>query len=195
MNHLAKVIYKQLEDLNYLDKHLLKALHNTGDTLIIQGKEYQVRIDGSEILNPNHEVDLNYQIVENENGYLLAVNDGRSLPGPIYLHFYNDQEIQLTDYNGYIYIEDNVRIALNTSILTNNHDFYERDVLTVKDVRICKNAWNGAGVTILPGVTIGENAIVGAASVATKDVAPNTVVAGNPAKVIRELDGERFKEE
>lgn len=77
----------------------------------------------------------------------------------------------------------------------NNHDFYERDVLTVKDVRICKNAWNGAGVTILPGVTIGENAIVGAASVATKDVAPNTVVAGNPAKVIRELDGERFKEE
>lgn len=78
---------------------------------------------------------------------------------------------------------------------TNNHDFYERDVLTVKDVRICKNAWNGAGVTILPGVTIGENAIVGAASVATKDVAPNTVVAGNPAKVIRELDGERFKEE
>ena len=95
----------------------------------------------------------------------------------------------------YIYIEDNVRIALNTSILTNNHDFYERDVLTVKDVRICKNAWNGAGVTILPGVTIGENAIVGAASVATKDVAPNTVVAGNPAKVIRELDGERFKEE
>ena len=107
MNHLAKVIYKQLEDLNYLDKHLLKALHNTGDTLIIQGKEYQVRIDGSEILNPNHEVDLNYQIVENENGYLLAVNDGRSLPGPIYLHFYNDQEIQLTDYNGYIYIEEN----------------------------------------------------------------------------------------
>ena len=96
---------------------------------------------------------------------------------------------------GNIYIEDNVRIALNTSILTNNHDFYERDVLTVKDVRICKNAWNGAGVTILPGVTIGENAIVGAASVATKDVAPNTVVAGNPAKVIRELEGERVKEE
>ena len=98
---------------------------------------------------------------------------------------------------GNIYIEDNVRIALNTSILTNNHDFYERDVPTVKDVRICKNAWNGAGVTILPGVTIGENAIVGAAGiVATKDVAPNTVVAGNPAKVIREVrTGERFKEE
>lgn len=49
-----------------------------------------------------------------------------------------------------------------------------------------------AGATILPGVTIGENAVVGAASVVTKDVAPNTVVAGNPAKVIKTLDGNKF---
>ena len=103
------VIYRELKDLNYLDKYLLKALNNSGDTLIIRGKEYQVRIDGSEILNPNHEVDLNYQIVENENGYLLAVNDGRELPGPIHLRFNNDQEIQLTDYNGYIYLEEKDR--------------------------------------------------------------------------------------
>ena len=93
---------------------------------------------------------------------------------------------------GNIYIEDDARIALNVSLLTNNHDLYERDVLTVKDIRICKNAWIGAGATILPGVTIGENAVVGAASVVTKDVAPNTVVAGNPARVIRTLDGDRF---
>lgn len=93
---------------------------------------------------------------------------------------------------GNIYIEDDVRIALNVSLLTNNHDLYERDVLTVKDIRICKNAWIGAGATILPGVTIGENAVVGAASVVTKDVAPNTVVAGNPARVIRTLDRDRF---
>lgn len=93
---------------------------------------------------------------------------------------------------GNIYIEDDARIALNVSLLTNNHDLYERDILTVKDIRICKNAWIGAGATILPGVTIGENAVVGAASVVTKDVAPNTVVAGNPARVIRTLDGDRF---
>ena len=93
---------------------------------------------------------------------------------------------------GNIYIEDDVRIALNVSLLTNNHDLYERDVLTVKDIRICKNAWIGAGATILPGVTIGENAVVGAASVVTKDVAPNTVVAGNPARVIRTLDRDRL---
>lgn len=94
---------------------------------------------------------------------------------------------------GNIYIDDDVRIAMNVSVITNNHDFYERDVLTVKDVHICKNAWIGAGATILPGVTVGENAIVGAASVVTKDVLPNTVVVGNPARVIKTLDPEKFK--
>lgn len=89
---------------------------------------------------------------------------------------------------GNIFIEDNVQIAMNVSIITNNHDFYDRAVLTVKNVRIKKNAWIGAGATILPGVTVGENAIVGAGSVVTHDVEPNTVVAGNPARIIKRLD-------
>ena len=93
---------------------------------------------------------------------------------------------------GNVYIEDDVKIAMNVSVITNNHDFYDRDVLTVQDVRIKKNVWIGAGAIILPGVTIGENAIVGAGSVVTKDVAPNTVVAGNPARFIKQLDPEKF---
>ena len=48
--------------------------------------------------------------------------------------------------------------------------------------------WIAANVVVLPGVTIGDNAIVGAVSVVTKDVEPNTVVAGNPAKFIRKID-------
>ena len=71
---------------------------------------------------------------------------------------------------GNIYIDDYAQIAMNVSLITNNHDFYERAILTVKDIHIKKNAWIGAGTTILPGVTIGENAIVGAGSVVTKDV-------------------------
>ncbi|MFC4653144.1 sugar O-acetyltransferase [Lactococcus nasutitermitis] len=50
------------------------------------------------------------------------------------------------------------------------------------------NVWVGGSTTILPGVTIGENAVIGAASVVTKDVPANTIVAGNPAKIIRQID-------
>jgi acetyltransferase-like isoleucine patch superfamily enzyme len=52
-----------------------------------------------------------------------------------------------------------------------------------------KGASIGSGATILGKVTVGENAIVGAGSVITKDVPPNTIVAGNPARIMRQVDG------
>ena len=86
---------------------------------------------------------------------------------------------------GGITIDDGAMIAANVQLISNNHDLYERQVITCKPVHIGKNAWIGAGATILPGVTVGDNAVVGAASVVTKDVAPDTIVAGNPAKFIK----------
>ena len=76
-----------------------------------------------------------------------------------------------------ITIDDGAMIAANVQLISNNHDLYERQIITCKPVHIGKNAWIGAGATVLPGVTIGDNAVVGAASVVTKDVAADTIVA------------------
>ena len=89
---------------------------------------------------------------------------------------------------GGISIEDGAMIAANVQLISNNHDLHDRQILICKPVRICKNAWIGAGATILPGVTVGENAVVAAGAVVTKDVAPDTIVGGNPAKFIKMVE-------
>ena len=89
---------------------------------------------------------------------------------------------------GGITIEDDAMIAANVSLISNNHDFKERAIITCKPIVIKKKAWIGANATILPGVTIGENAIVAAGAVVSRDVPANTVAAGIPAKVIKEIE-------
>lgn len=88
---------------------------------------------------------------------------------------------------GGITIDDGVMVAANAQLISNNHDLYDHAILTCKPVHLKRNCWIGAGATILPGVTIGENAVVGAASVVTKDVEDNTVVVGSPARVVKRL--------
>ena len=94
-----------------------------------------------------------------------------------------------------VHIRDNVFIGHNVTFI---NDRYPRSVNPdgsmqtdadwhVEDTIIEKGASIGSSVTILCGITIGENAVVGAGSVVTKNVLPNTVVAGNPAKFIKNL--------
>lgn len=75
-------------------------------------------------------------------------------------------------------------------IATLNHDFNieTRANMTPKRVKIGNNVWIGSNVTILPGVEIGEGAVVGAGSVVTKNVPQYSIVAGNPAKIIKTLN-------
>jgi acetyltransferase-like isoleucine patch superfamily enzyme len=91
---------------------------------------------------------------------------------------------------GGITIEDDVLIAPKVSLLSEGHpvDPSDRQSLIPGHIHIKKNAWIGAGATILPGVTIGENAVVAAGAVVSKDVPDNTIVGGVPAKIIKSIN-------
>ena len=93
---------------------------------------------------------------------------------------------------GGITIEDNVMIAANVQLISNNHDPYDRYVITCKPILIKEGAWIGAGATILPGVTIGKYAIIGANSIVNKNIPDYGVAVGSPAKVIKYLEKEKF---
>ncbi|MCR4951972.1 MAG: sugar O-acetyltransferase [Solobacterium sp.] len=89
---------------------------------------------------------------------------------------------------GGIEIGNNVQIGPHVTIVTDNHDLVNRYVLKCRKVVIGNNVWIGAGVNIMPGVHVGENAVIAGGAVVTKDVPANTVVGGNPAKVIRQIE-------
>jgi acetyltransferase-like isoleucine patch superfamily enzyme len=90
---------------------------------------------------------------------------------------------------GGITIEDEVLLGPRVNLITENHplDTANRRALICKPIVIKRKAWLGAAATILPGVTIGENAVVAAGAVVSKDVPDNTIVGGVPAKVIRHI--------
>lgn len=97
--------------------------------------------------------------------------------------------------SGGIVFEDGVMVATGVRIATINHDFNERHTrYTYGKVVVKRNAWIGMNVTICPGVTIGENAVIAAGAVVTKDIPDYAVAGGVPAKVIKYLNPEEQKE-
>jgi acetyltransferase-like isoleucine patch superfamily enzyme len=92
---------------------------------------------------------------------------------------------------GGIVIGDDCLIGHNTVLATLNHDLdpIRRADMHPAAIVIGRNVWIGANATVLPGVTIGDNAVIGAASVVTKDVPANAVVVGSPARVVRSVTG------
>ncbi len=88
---------------------------------------------------------------------------------------------------GTVTLEDGVMLGPEVGLFTVNHEPKNIRVIFTKEIRIKKNAWIGARVNILPGVTIGENAIIGTGSIVTKDIPDNAVAVGNPARVIKQI--------
>jgi acetyltransferase-like isoleucine patch superfamily enzyme len=92
-----------------------------------------------------------------------------------------------------IIIADDVLIGPNVSLITSEHPVApsrRRTYLLGKPITIGRGVWIAAGATVIGGVTIGENSVVVAGSVVTRDIPPDTLAAGNPARIIRSIAGE-----
>ena len=91
----------------------------------------------------------------------------------------------------HIYIGDYTMLGPNVVIATAGHpilpELREKALQFNMPVHIGRNCWLGAGVIVLPGVTIGDNTVIGAGSVVTKDIPANVVAVGNPCKILREI--------
>ncbi len=92
----------------------------------------------------------------------------------------------------HIYVGDYTMFGPNVTVATAGHpispELRQKGYQYNAPVHIGKNCWIGAGALIMPGITIGDHTVIGAGSVVTKDIPPNTVAVGNPCRVLREVD-------
>ncbi|RPD44069.1 sugar O-acetyltransferase [Paracnuella aquatica] len=163
----------KLRDASYATKKLLVQLNNSFDPAEI--RDVLSQITGSTI-------DESVAVFTP-----LYINYGKNtkIGKNVFINF----DCVFLDLGG-ITIEDGVLIAPKVSLLSEGHpiNHADRQSLVPGHIHIKKNAWIGAGATILPGVTIGENSVVAAGAVVSKDVPANTIVGGVPAKVIKSIN-------
>lgn len=135
------------------------------------------------------------------------VGEGCYIESPFYANFgghhvhlgnnvYTNFNLTLVD-DTHIYIGDCTMIGPNVTIATAGHPIEpglrSRGLQYNMPVRIGKNCWLGAGVIVMPGVTIGDNTVIGAGSIVTRDIPANVVAVGNPCRVMRPV-GERDRQ-
>lgn len=92
----------------------------------------------------------------------------------------------IMDY-GDVHIGEGTTLSKNNILITATHDCEDRKKIIIKPISIGKNVWISTGCIVLPGVTIGDNSVIGAGSVVSKDIPAHCVVVGNPASVVRKL--------
>lgn len=111
-------------------------------------------------------------------------------------HIYANFNLTMVD-DTHIYVGDHTMIGPNVIIATGGHpvlpSLREQEYQFNMPVRVGRNCWIGAGAILLPGVSVGDNTVIGAGSVVTKDIPADVVAAGNPCRVMRPI-GERDRE-
>lgn len=115
--------------------------------------------------------------------------------GGKFVHFgkniYANYNLTLVD-DTHIYVGDYTMFGPNVTVSTAGHpilpELREQAYQYNMPVRIGRNCWIGAGVTIVPGITIGDNVVIGAGSIVTKDLPSNVVAVGNPCRILREVN-------
>ncbi|KAB5608737.1 sugar O-acetyltransferase [Bifidobacterium jacchi] len=106
-------------------------------------------------------------------------------------HVYANANLTLVD-DGEIFIGDHTMIGPNVTLVTTGHpvrpDLRERVAQFSEPIHIGRNVWIGANVTVLPGVTIGDNSVIGACSLVTRDIPADSVAFGTPCRVARAIN-------
>lgn len=157
----AKELCKDFNDCN---------VRNLEEKKSILEKLFQKRID-TVLIEPNFYCDYGFNIHLGKN-------------------FYSNHNLVILDANK-VEFGNNVFIGPNCGFYTSGHplDYKTRNkgLEYAKPIKVGNNVWFGGNVCVLPGVTIGDNVVIGAGSVVNKDIPSNVVAAGNPCKVVKEI--------
>lgn len=157
----AKELCKEFNDRN---------VRNLEEKKSILEKLFQKRID-TVLIEPNFYCDYGFNIHLGKN-------------------FYSNHNLVILDANK-VEFGNNVFIGPNCGFYTSGHplDYKTRNkgLEYAKPIKVGNNVWFGGNVCVLPGVTIGDNVVIGAGSVVNKDIPSNVVAVGNPCKVVKEI--------
>ena len=190
MNEKEKMLAGELYDANY-NEDLIKERIKAKDLCF----EYNHTLPSK--METRNEI-LRQLLGSTKENFLIEPNFWCDYGFNIHIgeNFYSNHNLVILD-PAKVEFGDNVFLGPNCGFYTAGHplDYKTRNkgLEFAKPIKVGNNVWFGANVTVLPGVTIGDNTVIGAGSVVTKDIPSNVVAVGNPSKVLREI-GEHDKE-
>lgn len=201
---LYKRINIEILSWRYFKMNMKDRLH-TGELYLPMGEE--IMIEQTQCMEKLYDYNTTRPLEGEKREALLKdmfaeIGEGCYIEPPLHanwgghhVHFgknvYANFNLTLVD-DTHIYVGDCTMLGPNVTIATAGHpilpELREQGYQYNMPVHIGKNCWLGAGVIIVPGITIGDNVVIGAGSVVTKDLPDNVIAVGNPCKILREVN-------